>query len=165
MRKRVVIPIDFSVESLNQLKHYLVDSQTENKLDITLLHGYHLDSSITSLLYFSQRQIASTLETESFKEALAILKNKFCNQIASIKTSIFSGNNLNAMKNFLEANEIDEIVYSPNYTFKKGNKKSFDIIDLLKKSGVKTTTVTWQNNVYIPEKDTISEIFSTIHAN
>jgi len=165
MRKRVVIPTDFSVESLNQLKHYLVDSKTDNKFDIILLHGYHLDSSITSLLYFSQRQIISTLETESFKEALAILKNKFSNQITSLKTNIFSGANLNAMKNFLEANEIDEIVYSPIYTFKKGNKKSFEIIDLLKKSGVKTTTVTWQNNLYMPEKDTISEIFSTIQTN
>lgn len=165
MVKKIVIPIDFSVESLNQLKHFLADSDNEFKFDIILLHGYQIETSITSLLYFSQRQLLNSLESESFKEALAILVNKFSNQIKSIKTAIFSGNNLNAMKNYLEANDIDEIVYSSNYNFKKLNRRSFEITKYLIKSGVKTQIINWENNLFMPEKDTISEIFSTVQIN
>jgi hypothetical protein len=52
MPKRILIPIDFSVESLNTLKRAL-DGLGDTHVEVILMYAEYLSDSITELLFYS----------------------------------------------------------------------------------------------------------------
>ena len=74
--KTVLIPTDFSIESLNTVKGALKQCEGENT-NLILVYGVYLSDSITDLLFFSKPKYLSTLQSEKFTQACEILKNKY----------------------------------------------------------------------------------------
>ncbi len=144
MKKTILIPIDFRVASLNTLKLAL-EPYSEDTIEVILLHAEYLNDSITELLFYTPKKIVSSYMTNEFKEALEIIRNRFEGKIKYINIELFHGYNTNAMRNFLEANHVDEIYIAKNYQLKQ-TKNAFDPTPLLKKSNYNVIEVTIEHD-------------------
>ncbi len=161
MRKTVLIPTDFTVQSLNILKSVLSTNPSTIKLDIILLHGLTLNDSIRDLLFSSKHQQIESLTTPEFDEACEVIKNKFDSQISSLRVDLFTGYNVSAFNNYLEGNRVVDIYVSdkkPVFT----NKKSFDLSRFIEKSSTNVITVDAMPNTTYSEKGKVAEVFNQI---
>ncbi|MFN3918079.1 MAG: hypothetical protein ACK4K0_10090 [Flavobacteriales bacterium] len=159
MKKTILIPIDFTIESLTIVKSALEQIEENQKVNIILLHGAYLTDFITDLLFFSKAKFVESKSTREFNEAIEILKNKYASQIDSIRKDVFTGSNQSAFNNYLEANNVDEAYIPKNYKFNRINKRSFDLIPYIKKSKAVVTEIESSFRKEIPEKGKLAEIF------
>ncbi|HQA59356.1 MAG TPA: hypothetical protein PK033_15990, partial [Acetivibrio sp.] len=74
--KNILIPIDFTIESLNTLKFALEENKNE-QLTVVLMYATHLSDSITELLFYSQYKIIQKLINQPFKDAINIINNTY----------------------------------------------------------------------------------------
>lgn len=157
--KKILVPSDFTVDSLTILKNAL-ENHPHEKLDILLVHGVSLSNSITDLLFFNKHQFISSLENKEFCEARDIIKNKFASNINSIVSDVFIGYTKNAFHNYVEANAVSEAYIPVNYKLKKTTKRSLDIIPFIKKTMPTVYEVNLEelNGVYIG--DSLANIFA-----
>jgi len=141
MEKRILIPTDFQVESLNTLKLAL-SQNSDVKIRAMLMHGLYLDQSISDLLFYSEHNLRKKYMSDSFRESLDILNNSFERQLVACQILFFHGYNLTAFNRFLSAHQIDEIFLPKRYQFKLSDA-SFDTQHLIKKAGLPVTEVDW----------------------
>ena len=138
MKKTVLIPTDFSVDSLNTLKLFLNNYTNNNSsYNIILLHGYALPTGIPNLLFFSKEKTLEALTREEFKEVCMMIKNKFASKINVIRTDLFTGFNNAAFANYLEGNEVNEICFNSSMRLQQTSKNSFDLTKFINKSKIK----------------------------
>lgn len=158
MNKSIALLTDFSVDSLTMLRHAL--KQEENtKLNIILIHGYRSSDSIMDLLFYSKETQIQSLTNESFTNALQIIKNGYSSRIASIKIELLSGVTSAAIRNSLEAWSISE-VYIPRKNFLKlTSERSFNLVPLLKRSGMKIIEADMPQSEDIHLKSGLAELF------
>lgn len=158
MKKTILIPTDFTVQSLNVLKAVLNQNNTKQEYDVILLHGFNSTDSIRDLLFFSKpQQIASLMNTE-FEEAYEVIRNKFDSQINSLKIDLFSGYNSSAFNTYMEANGVSEIFTSDRKP-KFAHKNSFDLARFINKSRINTTIIESVSKSSVPERGKIAEVF------
>ncbi|SFU18060.1 hypothetical protein SAMN04489724_4754 [Algoriphagus locisalis] len=165
MAKTILIPTDFTVESLNLAKTALENnSNTTEKLRIILVYGQWTSSSITELLFYSKGQILEVLENEEFKCSCKMLLAKYESIIDQMSIDIFSGTNQNAFENYLEGNKVTEAYIPRNYKLKLKNRNSFNLIPFFTKSKTQLFEVNW-NTVSLEnsenQKNEISSLFFT----
>lgn len=159
MKKTILLPTDFTIESLNVLKTVLSQSNTDDSFDIILLHGVHMTDSITDLLFFSKHKIIHEMVSEEFNQACSVIKNKYASKINSIRKDIFTGFTQSAFNSYAEANQIDEVYLPSNFQWNFDKRKSFDLIPYIKKSKLTIHQIGWQTNNSIPEKGKVAELF------
>ncbi|MGC4040860.1 MAG: hypothetical protein QM710_08810 [Flavobacterium sp.] len=158
MKKTIVIPTDFTVQSLNVLKTVLNQNESKQQYNIILLHGFSQNDSIRDLLFFSKtQQIAALMNTE-FEEAYEVIRNKFDSQVGSIKIDLFTGYNLSAFNTYLEANGVNEIFTSERKQH-PAHKNSFDLSRFIAKSQVNATIIETVSKTSAPERGKIAEVF------
>jgi hypothetical protein len=158
MKKTIVIPTDFTVQSLNVLKTVLNQNNSQQKFNVILLHGLTLGDSIRDLLFFSKPQQISSLMSAEFEEAYEVIRNKFDSQINSLKIDLFTGYTVSAFTTYLEANGVQEIFTSdrkPEFT----NKNSFDFSRLVNKCNIDVTVVESVGKSSVPQRGEIAEVF------
>jgi hypothetical protein len=158
MQTTILIPTDFTIESISLLKVALQEYPNE-ALKIVFVHGIHLPDSIQELLFFSRSKTLAQLENPDFTEACAVLQNKFSSQIAAIETELFTGKSQSAFRSFLAANKIDVIV-SPNHLLKRTSRASMDLLPFIQKARIAKIHTDWEARPVIPEKDKLAEIFA-----
>lgn len=159
MKKTILLPTDFSIESLTVLKNVLSQSSSDDKFDIILLHGVHLTDSITDLLFLSKKKIVNQFITNEFNEACSVLQNKYASKINSIRKDIFTGFTQAAFNNYVEGNKIDQAFLPTEHQWKLNKRKSFDVVPFIQKSTLPIELVGWNSNQNIPEKGKVAEIF------
>lgn len=155
--RTILIPTDFTIESLNTVKAALNQREGE-KINLILVYGLQLSDSITDLLFYSRDRYLDMLENEKFTEACEILKNKYDSQLESINVELFTGYTQGAFTNFMEGLGIDELFMPASYQFKKG-KRGFDLLPYFRKASLPITEVGWHEARNLPEKDLIAELF------
>lgn len=158
MRKTILIPTDFTVNSLNTLKTVLTNNSSDTSLDIILLHGLTLSDSIRELLFFSKMKQIDSLTNNEFEEAYEVLCNKFDSQINSFKIDLFTGYNQTAFNSYLKANKVETIFIS-NGKQKLSHRKSFDLSPFIRKSNVEVITLNSNAKAPQQEKGKITEVF------
>jgi hypothetical protein len=158
MRKTILIPTDFTVNSLNVLKSILVNNQGKQTFDILLVHGISLSDSIRDLLFYSKAKQVESLTNPEFEEACEVIKNKFDSQISSLRIDLFTGYNLSAFENYLEGNKVEQIFTSDSKSV-LSNKNSFDLSRFIDKCSVQVTKIDSGFNNTLPEKGKIAEVF------
>ncbi len=151
MIKTILIPTDFSVASLNTLRHALEQAKN-NRHHIVLLYAEILTDSISDLLFYSRERIISPHITPAFIEALEIIKNRFEKKVSDIEIIPFHGRTMSAMQTFLKANKVDEIFIPPMFSLSTA-KQAFDPLPFLKKAGVPVHEIKWGNAMLFSEKD------------
>jgi hypothetical protein len=138
--KRILIPTDFTVESLNTMK--LALSEAREKTAVVLMHAEMLTDSITELLFYSRSRAIKKHLHPDFEEALSILKNRFEGVLDSVCIELFHGLNSNSFRSFAEAKDIDLVYIPANYQLVlKG--RAFDPIPLIKSSKIPYKQVEW----------------------
>jgi hypothetical protein len=159
MKRTILIPTDFSIESLNLFKA-AVQSGTAEPVHIVFVHAVYSSASMMELMFSSPRKIHESLITENFRNGCTIIRNKFTSSISSDRIEFFSGITQSAFQNFLEGNGIDEIFIPKNYTFKKASERSFDLMPFIRNSDVETHEVFWPQANTLREKNMLAELFS-----
>lgn len=158
MKKTILIPTDFTVNSLNILKTILIQNEAKQTYNVILLHGMSLSDSIRDLLFFSKSKQIDSLTNPEFEEAYEVIRNKFENQISSLRIDLFTGYNLSAFNNYLEGNKVEQIFISDKKPVLT-NKNSFDLSRFIEKCQVEVTKVDFGANAIVPEKGKIAEVF------
>jgi hypothetical protein len=152
MVKKLLIPTDFTVASIQALKEYLNHHQTDETYSVVFISGYQQIESIADLLFYKKQDVINQFQVDVFKEGLSIIENKYRNNLKEIQ----------AFKNFLEANAIDEIVFSKDILLYNPNKRWFDIvpfINKLKSSKITITALTTESAQM--EYGSLSPLFTT----
>lgn len=158
MKKTILIPTDFSIESLRLLRA-AIQAVGNESINVVFLHCVYPSDSIMDLIFFSKNSLVESLTNNDFKEACKIISNKHPSAIHSIRTEIFSGTSQTAFQNFLEGNKIDEVLIPKNYTLQKTSKNSFDPLSFIRKCKLPTIEVSWQHAESLPEKNQLAELF------
>lgn len=158
MFKRILIPTDFNIESLNTLKRAL-DGLGDTEVHIVLMYSEYISQSITDLLFYSPETKRNDLLTPAFKEALNILKNRYEKNILSIRVEFFHGYGVSAFKNFLEGHKID-LIFVPKYYQLSPPKNGFDPIPIIKKSKIPYYEMGWEASIDTVKTHLLSFLFS-----
>jgi hypothetical protein len=159
MNKKIMIPTDFSIESLTMVKTLMNQKPANVVYEVVLLHGLELKDSLADLLFFSKTKMLSSLSNAQFEEACDLIQNKFVNEISDIKTDIFSGTTQTSFDNYLEKHQIDEIYLPENYTLNFKNKKSFDLFPFIENSNLKAKEVFLEYQDRTHEKGNLAILF------
>ena len=157
MVKKILIPTDFKIESLNTLK-YSLEERKQEKSSVILMYSAYNSDSITDLLFYNPTKIVEALVNSNFNDAINIIKNTYETSIHSFKIELFHGLNLNAFLNFYESHGID-LVYLPKDYCLKPYKNGFDPIPLIKKSKVQYSEVAWTREQGTSNKDELNQLF------
>jgi hypothetical protein len=158
MSHTVLIPIDFKVESLKSLKLVLNDN-THQKINVVLVYAEKSSGSITDMLFYSPSKRVSELCSEVFIEAVSMIKNRYDSVIGELRIEIFGGTTVSALKNFIDANKIDEIISPSNYEFKM-DSKAFDLRPLFKGTGTPIKNISWQNQKSLSAHEQLIALFN-----
>jgi hypothetical protein len=157
MVKKILIPIDFKIESLNTLK-YCLEERKHEKSSVILMYSAYNSDSITELLFYNPGKIVEALVSSNFNDAINIIKNTYESSFDSFKIELFHGLNTKAFLNFYNAHGID-LVYLPKDYCLKPYKNGFDPIPLIKKSKVEFREVAWSSENDLADKDDLNKLF------
>jgi hypothetical protein len=158
MAKTILIPIDFSVASLNTLKLAL-ERGTNKTYNVVLLYAVLPSDSITELLFYSKDEIINARITTDFIEALEVIKNRFEKKLNDVSILPFHGSNLNALENLLHANRVDEIFIPGSYKLQLA-KRAFDPIPMLKEAAVPVSEIHWNQQPLFNENNHLKALFN-----
>ncbi|WP_037318749.1 hypothetical protein [Salegentibacter sp. Hel_I_6] len=156
--KNILIPTDFTVDSLELLK-IAIQNEPEERIRVTLVYGASLSNSICDLLFFSKSACLDKLREPNFCEALSIIQNKYSKKIHRIDTELFMSHSTAAFHNFLEGNAIDK-VYVPlrDDILKVDKSKGFNLVPYLKKSNLETQEIDYRQAANINEGQQLSRL-------
>lgn len=155
MAKKILVPIDFSVESLNTLKYAL--KEIEEEVEVVLMYSEHLTDSITDLIFYSPDERQKALITVEFNEGLAILKTRFESVLTKTIIKFFHGYNANAFRSFAVGCNIDNIYIPKNFRLKP-LENGFDPISIIRKSKLSFREIEWEETSY-SSNNTLSKLF------
>lgn len=158
MRKTILIPTDFTVQSLNVLKTVLNNTTSDVQYDVILLHGVISSDSIRDLLFYSKANHIKSLSNPEFEEAFEIIKNKFDSRINSFRIDLFSGSNQTSFNNYVEANRVVEIITS-DQKLKLTSGNSFDLSRYISKCTLTVSVIDNAPKSTLPEKGKLAEVF------
>lgn len=158
MNKNILIPTDFSIESLNLVKH-AAEEAAPGRVNVLLAHGLRLSDSILDLLFFSRNREISKLTNRDFDTACKVLRNRYKAHINSLQIDFFSGFTESAFRFFLDAHKVEEILIPKSYELKNITPNSFDLLPFIKSSSYPVNEVQWQHVENVPEKGRLAEVF------
>lgn len=131
--KNILIPTDFTIKSL-KLINRAVARFPDTALHITLVHALEPDHSISGLLMLNKRLNVHSLYTTAFLEACEVLRNKYGPAIEKIKVEFYYGSTKAYCKSFLEARNIDAILFAEDYELELPSPSSREAREVWSKS-------------------------------
>jgi hypothetical protein len=146
------------MESLNLYKHVMQTTTVD--VHVIFLHCMAPTDSIIDLLFTSSEEIAESLVTRDFKEAVSIIKNRYGSHRSSEVVEVFKGRTRSAFMNFLEGNKVDEIIVPKDYRFIKTHTRSVDPMAFIRDVTRSVVQVSWQGSTSLPEKNQLAELFN-----
>jgi hypothetical protein len=141
MQKTILIPTDFSIESLMPVKQAVLENP-DSPVNIILVYCCFSSNSITDLLFYSPEAIINKAMSFEFKEACLILENTYRSGISKLSIEVFHGHNGSAFENFVKGNKITEAIFLKNYNYKL-SKDAFNPIPYIKKSELLQQELNW----------------------
>ncbi|SDM48549.1 universal stress protein [Kriegella aquimaris] len=131
--KKVLIPTDFTVESL-QLIEYAILNFPEAKLDIILVHGFRLPDTRWGLTHYSAMREVNKLNTDVFAKAKNMFVREHSDVIGRLRFELFTGNNSFAFQNFAEQLDVKDAIIPKGKFLNVNNSKCFDPTRFIKKN-------------------------------
>lgn len=129
MIKRVLIPTDFTVNSLRIVLEYLENSD-DQQVELVLTSGYNLGDSISILLGFSIDDHLGELQHEDFLKGCEMIKSRFKDKVVEMYADFMISKNKRYVHNYLTGRKFSQIVMPDNFNFQQ-RKNCFDIVELL----------------------------------
>ncbi len=152
----ILIPTDFTPASIKMAEQALqvLELRTVN---IVFFHAFELPPSEFELLDPSRPKPYANVLNDSFRQGCKQLKEQNPEAIQKVCFKFLEGNSAPLFRNFIDANEIDIIFYTPHYKFVPINKRSADPLPLFKKSGIKVI-----NELTVPRVERVAEPVSIL---
>ncbi len=138
--KTVLIPTDYHTESLEYIPQLLAKFQPE-EVEVIMLHMMSITDCERELMMLSRRSAEYRHIPDEFYETCNKLKSDYEGQLKNIRLEFFYGNTSAVFLNFVEANNIDAVLHTPGYAYKKLNKASINPDDMLKRCAGKITKI------------------------
>jgi hypothetical protein len=132
--RNVLVPTDFSPASFD-LAEKAIHTMGEQVLNITMFHAFQMPFFVSDLIG-KQRQPYHDLLTDAFRNSCKQLKQQFPKQVNSIVFKHLFGNTPAVFRNFVDANDIDLIVYPDQYEFRQVHPDSVNPDNMFKRSRV-----------------------------
>jgi len=127
--KKILIPTDFSGKSLDVLTDFLLFTN-EKTVSVLFFNGMTVSDSITDLLLLPRRAKEMELIPKYFDNYCKCLRKEF-DRLTEVRFDYFYGNTAILFRNFLNANDIDEIVFDPTVDLRRLNKDSLNMIEMI----------------------------------
>ncbi len=140
MKRTILVPTDFSEESLGLVEHIIANAGND-QVDIVLTHCMFLSDSIMELLFFSKIELLHSLKSPEFKKACRAIHRRCSKTNILIRTELFTGFTQAAFDHFIEGNQINEAVIPNRYNPRLNLSRSFNPIPFIRKSRLKITEV------------------------
>lgn len=131
--KKVLIPTDFSVDSL-QLIEYAILNNPNSKLHIILVAGHKLPNTRWAITYFCEKEELYKHFTDDFITAKRSLMLEHQKSIETIRFKLYTGKNSFAFQNFLDQIEADNTIVPKSKCLHCTSKKWFDTTKFLRKN-------------------------------
>ncbi len=148
--KKVLIPTDFSVESL-QLVEYAIVNNPNTDLRIVLVAGYKQPDNRWALTHFIKSEVIHKKLSDDYIVAKrSLMREHAC--IKAISFDLFTGKNSIAFQNFLEIIEIEDTIVPKNNFLKCDGSKWFDITKYIKKNAQNVTEVLIETSMETPHQ-------------
>ncbi len=151
MMKKILIPTDFSVDSL-QLVEYAILNNPNTKLHIILIAGYRLPENRWAIFHFRKREAVRKLCTDAFIAAKRNLLLEHKKSIETISFELFTGENSLAFQNFLEQLDADDTIIPKVKSLHCRSSKWFDTTKFLKKNMNNIIEVPVERSIEIPQQ-------------
>ncbi|TYR32257.1 hypothetical protein FXV77_19865 [Sphingobacterium phlebotomi] len=130
MIQRVLIPTDFTVNSLRIVLEYLENSGNQ-QVELVLTCGYNLGESISFLLGFTLDDHLAEMQNGDFLKGCEIIKSRFKDKVVEMYADFMISKNRRYVRNYLKGCQIAHIVVPDTFEFQH-TKNSFDVVELLK---------------------------------
>lgn len=123
---RVLIPSDFTIDSLFFVIHS-IEQSTAEQLDVVLVYGNKTSTSISELLGITLDDQLEDLQSEDFLKACQMICHRYENRKLNIYADIIGTDNPNYLHHYLNGARIDEVKIPANYQFEKRTRHYFDV--------------------------------------
>lgn len=160
MKKILLFPTDFSIESLTLVKAALPQLDARYNYELLLVYGQIGSDTITDMLFQSRSKQIAALSSPAFEEALAILKNKYGALIAGIRKDIVSDYGQRAFNNYLDANGVDMAFVPENADLISKRKNSLDLVPMIYKSKVEVVALEVEDVSFNVERGKLAALFA-----
>jgi hypothetical protein len=134
--KKILLPTDLTVQSLWTAKQMIQEQRHFGCLTIYIVHMIEMPTSINDLLFLGRSRTYPAMSA-AYKDALQILHCKANENKITIKFEYIYGNNARVLKNFMQGNEITEVILLKEHQYIFDQNISVDFIPFFKK--IKTT--------------------------
>jgi len=132
MIQRVLIPTDFTVNSLRIVLEYLENSNHQ-QVELVLTCGYNLGESIGMLLGFTVDDYLAEMQNEDFLKGCEMIKSRFKDRVVEMYGDLMISRNKRYVHNYLKGGQFAQIVL-PNIFEFNYTTNCFDIVELMKTS-------------------------------
>lgn len=160
MKKILLFPTDFSIESLTLVKAALPQLDSKYSYELLLVYGQMGSDAIIDMLFQSRSKQIAALSSPAFEEALAILKNKYGSLIAAIRKDIVSDYGQRAFNNYLDANGVDMAFVPENADLISKRKNSLDLVPMIHKSKVEVIALEVEEVSFNVERGKLAALFA-----
>lgn len=142
MKRTILIPIDFTIESLISVKQ-AATLHNYSDIEIVLMFCDLLPTSIADLLFYKPAKVIEQYSNKEFEEACSIIMNKHASKISHMRIEIFHGTSDAAFDNFISGNKIDEVIFPKNYVLKE-HRNGFDPLPYIRNSYLPCREAEWK---------------------
>lgn len=126
MRRRILIPTDFSLTSLQVVLAYL-EQTDEQQVEIVLTCGVDLGNSITALLSFDKDYYLDKMQGEDFIKGCEVIRSRYKNKLVEIYSDLMISRNSRYIINYLKGNQITDLILSEQYHYSPKGNHVFDL--------------------------------------
>lgn len=133
--RNVLIPTDYSLASL-ELVEKTVQSLQHQHLNIILFHAFEIPFYASDIVGNGGKLPYRDIVTDAFRNGCKRLKEQYPKGIQSILLRHLFGNTAAVFHNFVDANEIDLIVFPDGFVFTPVHPQSVNPAPLFRKAGV-----------------------------
>lgn len=130
MIQRVLIPTDFTVNSLRIVLEYLENSG-DQKVELVLTCGYNLGESISFLLGFTLDDHLAEMQNEDFLKGCEMIKSRFKDKVVEMYADFMISKSKRYIRNYLKGGQFARIVLPDTFEF-TFKENCFDVVELLK---------------------------------
>lgn len=129
---RILIPSDFTVDSLDFVRQSIEES-TADCIDIILVYGNKSSTSASELLGIGLEDQLETLQSDSFLKGCSVIYQRYKNRGLSIFADILGTDNSHYLQHYLRGQSVNEIIIPRDYIYKKKTRNFFNVANALRK--------------------------------
>ncbi len=132
MGTKIVIPSDLKLTSIDHLRSIL-QFQSENELQVVLLHGIYPSNSISELLFFDKSDLKLAIAGRDFMKQIALLEDELGSKVKNIQVDFFAGFTQSSFNDYLETTKVDRVLIPNDFQFNWSHRQSMDVLPFLEK--------------------------------